>query len=223
MLGALSPIKARGSWGTSCARHGPAYTVWWARAVDGSYSGDVHASRHGGRISLCTVVRVPGWSTAWRGVHRRAHIVGKRRTLSRRRRFGPQGCTAVIGSTHGGGHRLPARRAAVIFGSPRGGRRWSSAPRVAGDGGHRLPARRAAVVIGSPRGGRQVSSASGPRLQQGRLWLHGLSFPRVLRNDRTHDGSHAGGHGSQRPAATVTQAVAAVPTLWPGRPLGPGA
>ena len=69
---ALSPFEARGSWGTSCARHGAAYTVWRARAVDGSYGGDVHASR--GRTSLCTVVRVPqGWARRRRPSARRAH------------------------------------------------------------------------------------------------------------------------------------------------------
>ena len=62
---APSPFKARGSWGTSCARHGAAYTVWRARAVDGSYGGDVHASR--GWTSLCTVVRMPCWSPGLAG------------------------------------------------------------------------------------------------------------------------------------------------------------
>ncbi len=37
----LSPYHASGSWGTCCARHRAAYTVWRARAVDGSYGGDV--------------------------------------------------------------------------------------------------------------------------------------------------------------------------------------
>ena len=40
---------------------------------------------------------------------RRAHIVGKWRTLARRRRFGPQGGTAAVGSPRGGSHRLVAR------------------------------------------------------------------------------------------------------------------
>ena len=58
-------LQPGGSWGTTCARHGAAYTVWRARAVDGSYGGDVHASR--GWTSLCTVVRMPCWSPALAG------------------------------------------------------------------------------------------------------------------------------------------------------------
>jgi hypothetical protein len=114
---ALSPFKARGSWGTTCAWHGAAYTVWRARAADGSYGGDVCASR--GRTSLCTVVRVPCWSMGLAGRFIVAPISsasgepllgGGASALREVRQPPARRAAAVIGSPRGGGHRLAARR-----------------------------------------------------------------------------------------------------------------
>jgi hypothetical protein len=127
VLRALSPIKARGSSGTSCARHRAAYTVWRARAVDGSYGGDVDASRGRTSPSPCTVSRVPCWSTgaaaeqgfspcrlygrdedtprqALRPTGRYSHRLHARRRSSARR------AVAVIGSPRGGRHRFQAEQ-----------------------------------------------------------------------------------------------------------------
>ena len=137
--------------------------------------------------------------------HRRAHIVGKGRILAQRRRFDPQGGTAVIGSTRGGSHRpLTTRRRSSARRLP--ARRWSSARRLAARR-HPLAARRRSSA--SRRAARRRSSArrsSAPREAGGcvyRLparWLMGRRFAAsvslggrlwVLRNDR---------NGSSRPA-----------------------
>jgi hypothetical protein len=94
----LSPCNARGSWGTSCARHAAAYSVWQARAVDGSYGGDVHASRGG--TFLFTVVRVSCWRT---GLVGRSLVVGSRRTHARPR---------------GGSHRVAASGEPLLAAAP---------------------------------------------------------------------------------------------------------
>jgi hypothetical protein len=187
----LPPYRARGFWGTSCARHGAAFTVWRARAADGSYGGDVRASRGG--TSQCTVVRMP-WEAGWWGracvaLARRAAaaVAARRQSLARR----------------GGSHRLAARRQAVI-GSPRGDGHRLAARR-------RSSARRAETVIGSQRGGghrlaarrlRSSGSAAAPAPAASRQPGNGFGCPAcrlfgaggglwVLRDDR---------NGSSRPS-----------------------
>ncbi len=102
----------------------------------------------------------------------RAHIVGKGRILEQRRRFDPQGGTAVIGSTRGGSHRpplttrrrssarrLPARRRSSA--RPLAARRRSSARHGRLSGSPPGPAAAAVVgssVIGSPRGAGAAAS-----------------------------------------------------------------
>ncbi len=82
---------------------------------------------------------------------RRAHFVGKWRTLAWLLRFGPYGDTPAICSLCRGSYRLvlrrqsSARRTEAVTGSLRGGGHLFATLRQS-------PARRAVVVIGSPRG-----------------------------------------------------------------------
>ena len=116
-LSSRLPVESE-DWGPPIARHGATPSVWRARAADGSYGGEVRASR--GASILCTVVLVPPerWHTG-NGVHgartrRATATVGRREaaaasaTLQRRCCDSPRGLGARF--KFGAAKRQPTAR-----------------------------------------------------------------------------------------------------------------